>query len=220
MTDLWPLALSGLYVVGLVLLAEHLRRSGRLSFEWTRKLLHVGIGTWILPTVLIFQSGLWAAIGPAVFTMVNIVSRRRVWIRAMEEESGSNRGAVYMPLAFLALIFWLWDRDGGRAVIAGSLLALAWGDAAAALIGRRFGRHRYRAGDEERSFEGSAAMFAFSLLGIWVGFAVTDIPVSLALVVLGATAATLLEAVGRRGLDNLLVPLGTAAVLQGFARHF
>lgn len=220
MSDLGALAFSGVYVVGLVLSAEHLRRSGRLSFEWTRKLLHVGVGTWILPTVLIFQSGLWAAIGPAAFTLVNIFSRRRRWIRAMEEGSGSNRGAVYMPIAFLALIFWLWDRDGGRAVIAGSLLALAWGDAAAALIGRRFGRHRYRVGDEQRSFEGSAAMFAFSLLGIWVGFSVTDVPISLALVVLGATVASVLEAFSRRGLDNLLVPLGTAAVLQGFARHF
>ena len=65
MNDIWGIVLSIVYVLIVVGVAEGLRRSGRVSFDLSRKIIHVGIGSWILPTVLIFHSRLAAAAPPA-----------------------------------------------------------------------------------------------------------------------------------------------------------
>ncbi len=74
------------------------------------------------------------------------------------------------------------------------------GDAAAALIGRKWGRHKFNHAD--RSWEGSLSFLAASLvaalvlpgLPIWIG-------------VVGATIATVVEAFSNKLDDNLSVPL-------------
>src|SRR5690606_29012949 len=142
-----------------------------------------------------------AALPPAVFVLLNLASRKLGLVRAMEEEAGDNRGTVLFPLAFVILILMLWNQAGGRTALAAGILVLAWGDAAAALIGRRWGRHRYRVGPGWRSVEGSAAMCIVAIIAL--------------LVLAAAGAATLLEAASRWGADNLLVPLGTSFLLWG-----
>lgn len=218
MTDALALLISFVFVPGVVAAVEALRRSERLSFDLSRKCVHVAIGTWILPTTLLFHSRWWAAFPPAVFVLLNLLSLRGRWTRAMDAEAGGNLGTVLFPLSFVLLLATLWDEPGGRAAICGGLLALAWGDAAAALIGIRWGAHRYRAGPGWRSLEGSAAMFVFSAIAVFVAGAVHGIPYPWWWVFATALAATLLEASGRRGTDNLVVPLGTSLLLWGYGR--
>ncbi len=219
MTDAAALGVSFVYVVAVVGAAEGLRRGGVVSFDLSRKIIHIGVGTWVLPTVLLFHSGFVAAAPPAVFVVLNVLSLRGKWTRAMDAEAGSNIGTVLFPLSFMILLLVLWNLAGGKAAIAAGILSLAWGDAAAALIGKAWGRHRYRVGEGWRSFEGSAAMFAFSALGIAVaGLVVGPHAYRAGAVLAAAVLATLLEAGSRRGLDNLLVPIGTAALLWGIGR--
>lgn len=214
MNDPLALGLSGVWVLLVVATAEGLRRSGRLSFEHSRKWIHVGIGSWIVPTTLLFRSPLWAAAGPAAFILLNLVSRRRRLVRAMEEEAGENVGTVLFPLSFLLLILGLWPQSGGRVAAAAGILTLAWGDAAAAIVGRRFGRHRYTVGRSWRSLEGSAAMFVVSALAIALAPRLTyGVSYSAWVILLGALVATGLESIGRRGFDNLMVPIGTAILV-------
>ncbi len=218
MTDGYALLISLAYVMVIVGAAEALRRGGRVSFGVSRKIIHVGIGTWILPTLLLFDSRWIAASPPALFVLLNLLSLRGRWTRAMDAEAGSNVGTVLFPLSFVLLIVPFWAIPGGRAATAAGILCLAWGDAAAALVGQRWGRHRYRAGEGWRSVEGSAAMFVCSLAAVAVaGFAVGP-PFGLLPVVLGAAVATGLEAVGRRGADNLMVPVGTTLFLWGLGQ--
>lgn len=211
-------ALSFGYVLAVIGLAEGLRRARRVSFGVSRKIIHVGIGTWVVPTVLLFHSMWWAAAPPAVFVLLNALSYRKKWVSSMDEAAGSNLGTIFFPLAFVLLILALWGAEDGRRAIAAGILVLAWGDAAAALVGLRFGRHRYRVGSGWRSWEGSAAMLGFSVLGIAAaGWAVGPAPFRPGVALVGAVVATALEASSRRGLDNLLVPLGTSLLLWGLA---
>lgn len=216
MTDVLATLISVGYIGGVVGSAEWLRRSGRLGFDHSRKWVHVGIGTWILPTALLYQSPFWAASLPAVFVLVNALSHRLKLVRAMDEESGDNLGTTLFPLAFVLAIALFWHQEGGRPALVGGILVLAWGDAAAALVGKRFGRHRYRVGSGYRSLEGSAAMFGCSALAIVAAGALAGgEPYGWLPILGGAALATLLEAGSRWGFDNLLVPLGTAWFLWG-----
>lgn len=208
--------LSVLYIGAVVGSAEALRKSARLSFDLSRKWIHVGIGTWILPTTLLFHSPFWAAFLPGLFVVLNAISHRRKLVRAMDEESGDNLGTVLFPLAFVLLIAFFWDREGGRAALVGGILVLAWGDAAAALVGKRFGRRRYRVGSSWRSLEGSTAMLLLSAVAIAAaGRFVGAEPYAWGVILGGAVLATALEAGSLRGFDNLIVPLGTALFLWG-----
>jgi len=219
LNDGYALLLSFVYVAIVVGLAETLRRAGRVSFDISRKIIHVGIGTWILPTVLLFRSPWLAATPPAIFIVLNLASLARGWSRAMDEGAGENIGTVFFPLSFTLLIASLWNAEGGKAALTAGLLTMAWGDAAAALIGIRFGRHRYRVGRSWRSLEGSAAMFVFSVAAVAAaGALVNGGSYGPAPILAGAALATVLEAASRRGIDNLLVPVGTAFLLWGMGR--
>ena len=104
-------------------------------------------------------------------------------------------------------------------------MAMTWGDALAALIGRHFGQHKYQVGNSVRSWEGSAAMFVVSTVVIFLvllllpGSSLSPLGTPLGLrwalltAVVTATFATLAEAVSPHGTDNLSVPLVAAGVV-------
>jgi phytol kinase len=121
----------------------------------------------------------------------------------------------------------------GRLPVAAGIMAMALGDAGAAIVGRRWGRHRYRVpGGATKSWEGSAAfvVLAFAgivLAGLAAGSADPDrlgalVDGAARLNVLGtaltaglaaALVSAVAEAVTPWGLDNLTVPLSAASVM-------
>ena len=210
------LILSFLYVFAIVGIAELIRSRAGYSVDFTRKVVHVGVGVWVVPTLLLFDSWTWAIIPPATFVILNTLSYRFKLVGSMEE-GGSNLGTILFPLAFILMLAVFWPR-GRPDVIAGGILVLALGDAAAAIVGRKFGRIRYRVGSGHRSVEGSLAMFGFSLLALGLATRVL-FPVDIApLALVGVAAlATGLEAASQFGTDNLLVPMGTGIALYVLA---
>lgn len=218
--DIAGLALSYLYVFAVVGAGMLLARGRRHPHALTRKVVHVGVGTWAVPALFLFDHGWAAAIAPATFIVLNTVSRLFAPVAAVEAgaERG-NWGTIYFPISFTILLVLFWP-EPSRWIVAAGLLPMAWGDALAAEVGRRWGRHRYRVGRQTRSLEGSVAMFAGSMAGIAVAIAAgrvlgVDAP-GVAAVPLLAAAATLAEAVSVRGLDNLAVPLLTAGLATAF----
>jgi len=94
--------------------------------------------------------------------------------------------------------------------IAASALAIfIVADAAAALIGKRFGTRRLFGG--AATLEGSTA---FVTTGIAVAIMIPGVPMTIAVPVV--LAAAFLEALPLPSDDNILVPLGTAAILSAF----
>jgi phytol kinase len=210
--DLSALVLSYLYVTAIVGLAELIRRRAGFSVDFTRKVVHVGVGVWIVPTLLLFDDWRWAIVPPATFVALNLLSYRKSLVGAMEEADKSNLGTILFPIAFIVLIAWLWPM-GRFDAIAGGILVLALGDAAAALVGRRFGRTRYRVGSSTRTAEGTAAMIVFSVAALVAATSLFESDVSTPALLGVAALAGGLEGVSVRGLDNLVVPVGTAAAL-------
>lgn len=127
----------------------------------------------------------------------------RSLIRSHEEEHllGSTH---YMIAALLSVV--VFDHE----IAIASLAFLVLGDAAAAIIGKRFGTPRYW----DKSPQGSIACFlvclavAVPVLGSW------------AMAFVGATAATVAEALPSPLDDNMRVPIFSGIAMQLATRFF
>jgi phytol kinase len=217
------LIVSFAYVLGVIAVAELLRRFAGRSLEFTRKFIHIGVGMWIVGTVLLFENCYLALIPPVVFVIINAISYWRGTITAMETGDKSNLGTIYFPISFAVIIYCFW---GMPVPMVASMMPMTWGDAQAGLVGRRYGFHRYTVFGHTRSVEGSVAMLLWSWiptsLALFVLPLVLGLPTIsplLALIYGGATAlvCTLVEALSPWGIDNLTVPLAAGLVL--YALH-
>ena len=232
--DFIGLAISYIYAIGLLVIGEGLRRLFGVKPDLTRKLIHIGAGMWVFGVLLLFNHWEIGIIPFASFIRLNYLFYRYRIIGAMDTQD-SSPGTVYFAISVTLLFGLLWRPDGpvdSVAIAVAGIMAMTWGDALAALIGRRFGQHKYKVGNSVRSWEGSAAMFVASTVAIFLvllllpGSSLSPLakPFSLAwallTAVITATFATLAEAVSPHGTDNLSVPLVAAGVvwvlMQGF----
>jgi len=212
-SDGWALLLSYTYVFAVIMGGEGLRRWRRYSVDFTRKFIYVGVGLWIIGTVALFQNRYLAIIPPLSFVALNYISYRREMFKAMETGEPGNLGTVYFPLSFTALILWLWERP---ALLVASLMPMTLGDAAAALVGERFGRHHFRVFGSQKSWEGSIAMFLVSFVAMWITLGIMSNAgwgTSLWLAAAVALLASAVEAFTPWRMDNLTVPFVSALLL-------
>jgi phytol kinase len=122
-------------------------------------------------------------------------------------------GTFFYAVSIGVLIAWFWPLQQFQYAAIG-ILVMTWGDGLAGLIGQKFGQHPYEIWGMKKSWEGSLTMALTSYIvsslillavqgNVWQTWLV---PVAIALV------ATGLEAFSKLGIDNLTVPLGSAAV--------
>ncbi len=218
--DYTALIISYVYVFAVIALGELLRRAGRRSPDFTRKFIHIGVGMWVVGTVLLFETWYLALIPPASFVLINALSYWRGTIKAMETEEKGHLGTIYFPIAFGAVVYYWWSYP---VLMVASMMPLTWGDAMAAIIGRRYGYHHYTIGSRSRSIEGSLAMLLWSWgttsLALFVmPLLLGQTPINWILALLyGAVVAivcTLVEALSPWGIDNLTIPAAAVLILQ------
>jgi len=213
-SDGWGLVISYIYVFAVIFAGEALRRWRRYSIDFTRKFIHIGVGMWVIGTVLLFQNRYLAVIPPLSFVLINYLSYRQQTFKAMETGEKGNLGTVYFPISFAALILWLWPRPD---LLVASLMPMTWGDAAAGFVGVKYGRRRFQIWSQAKSLEGSAAMFLLSWLAVAIALALCSPLGWLAGAGYGllvAALATLVEALTPWRIDNLTVPLASALLLR------
>ena len=187
--------------------------------ELARKLVHLGLGTVCLGFPGIFRAPepVWAVAGLAVAAMliVRLVGPvRAVLGHVLGGVGRTSFGEIYFPIA-VALVFTL--ARGDVAAYCAPVAILAYADAAGALVGQRWGRHRYRAVESMKSLEGSAAVFGVTWVAVMIvvgGWTRVPWPEMVLTGLIMAAFAALVEAVSWRGLDNLLVPIVAFAQMR------
>lgn len=225
--DFIGLVASYIYAFGLLIVGEGLRRLFGVQPDLTRKVIHIGAGMWVFGVLLLFNNWEIGIIPFATFIGLNYLFYRYRLVGAMDTED-SSPGTVYFAVSVTLLFGLLWRPDGpidSAPIAVAGIMAMTWGDALAALIGRRFGQHKYQVGNSVRSWEGSAAMFVASTAAIFLvllllpGSSLSPLATPLSLgqaflvALVSATFATLAEAVSPHGTDNLSVPLVAAGVV-------
>lgn len=197
---LLPLAITVLLAT---VLCETAARKQWLPYWITRKVLHfIAVGACAVAVMEIERNLLTLIVAVAELVLVGLIFANQL----LREESGRRAwGIVWFPLAFLILLIGVQDDH----VIAFSMLVLAVCDPAATVAGKLLAKSNYQLTGDPKSLFGNAAFFAAFLLlvwihlpfGLWLGWGNL---IALGLILTGA------EALGSRGLDNLIVPLLTA----------
>jgi phytol kinase len=213
--------LAGL-LAGLMLAVRAAQRRGAVGPELARKLVHMGMGAVCLAFPWIFSSAgpVWLL---AAITSAGLLAVR--WVPALGAAVGgvlggvrrTSWGEVYFPGA-VAAVFAL--AQGNRAEFCAPVAMLAFGDAAGALVGQRWGRIKFRTVESLKSVEGSAAVGAVSAAAVVIALRVQGgmgWPEALFTGAILGVFAAMVEAVSWRGLDNLLVPLVAWAQLRVYA---
>lgn len=203
---------------GLLGLAAWGRRAGA-RVELTRKAVHVGMGTVALAFPWWFDRP-WpvvvlAAAALAVLVPLRLVPSWRARVGgAIVDVPRRSVGEWCFPVAVATAFVWA---AGDPVAYAVPIAILTYADATAALVGGSVGHLRYTTDEGTKTAEGSLAFFvvAFVATAAGLGLAGARPPAEIALIAAAlGLVATLLEAMSRWGLDNLLVPLGALALLQ------
>ena len=209
----WQLAIVATWLATVgsaAVLAKHHFAAGA---EITRKIVHIGTGNVVLLAWWL-EIPAAAGIGMAIAaSVVTLISFWRPILPAIDNIGRKSLGTFFYAVSIGVSIAWFWPLQLPQYAALG-IAIMAWGDGLAALVGQRFGRHRYWMLGSQKSWEGSLTMFAVSFCvaiaillsthgAIWQTWAIA------ALVSLCATS---LETFSRLGIDNLTVPLGSAAI--------
>ncbi|GAB4316871.1 MAG: phosphatidate cytidylyltransferase [Candidatus Zixiibacteriota bacterium] len=126
-------------------------------------------------------------------------SIQRHWVKWTEPIVRPKERTGFTGATNILASAWLCPLLFSTPAAAMGMVAIILGDSAAALVGRRWGRHRIRTG---RTVEGSLAFLGAALVG---GILIPSIPIAIS--VPGAVIAAIVEAMTRRVDDNLSVPL-------------
>ena len=193
-------------------------------FELTRKMFHLVIALSILPLLNLFSTWYAAVLAAFMFVLIiypvlRMVEHSSLYKRiAVERGRGEFRKSlIIVQLSITILIFVFWGLLGIEWQYVAVLAVLAWGfgDAAAALIGKKFGRRRILHPQIEgaKTYEGTLAMYLVAGLTILLTlmvYAGQSWQVSLAVAALVAPVSATVELFSRRGMDTLTVPLSVA----------
>jgi dolichol kinase len=214
----WLLIVASLalLVAVLAVVAQLTRRLG-LDAEVARKTIHVSLGLYCLTFPLLFDRP-WQVIVLCAAAFAVLLAAR---LRALRDGLGcgllgiarQSHGDLLFAVA-VALIFLLQQGEVVAYVLPLTILTLC--DAAAALVGSRYGRNLFTIEAGRKSWEG-AAMFLLTawIISMALLLLLSDAP-RLNVIVLGfaiAAYGTTIEAASWRGWDNLFVPLALNLLL-------
>lgn len=181
--------------------------------EIIRKIVHIGAGHVILIAWWLnipASIGIGASVIASVVTLLSYIFPILPGINSVGRQS---LGTFFYAASVGVLVAWFWYINQPQYAAIGMMI-MCWGDGLAALVGQRFGTHKYKVLGAQKSWEGSLTMAVLSylvcsliLLGVFGNIWQTWI-VSLAV----ALVATSLEAFSFLGIDNLTVPIGSAAL--------
>jgi dolichol kinase len=99
------------------------------------------------------------------------------------------------------LAFFFYDQPW---IIAVGIAAMSYGDGFAALIGERYGKHKFKISSDTKSVEGSLGMFLVLMVSLFIVLIYFNVTIpSLLVIPCVAITATIFEAITPKGLDNL-----------------
>lgn len=242
--DIIAMVISIVAVMMVVQLNAAIRKTGKVSSDVTRKVVHIFAAPVFLVTWMLYSGGFlsrfFAAVVPLLFVLLFVgIGTGRVkneaFVSSMSrsgEPSELLKGTLYYAIwMIIVVLLWFYVPVSGVAnanplaiVIIG---CLAGGDGLADIIGRKYGgAKKFGIGGAQKTVAGSFGMFLGSMLFSYILLLIFSLEVpafSLASlwlpVLVMSILATIIEALSPPNLDNWTVPIIVivAAVILAYA---
>ena len=252
--DIIALVITFVLIFLLIKINDWLRVREKIPLDISRKMVHTFMGpVYILCWLLFSHDGLsryFAAVVPILFAIIFVaigtgVIKRDEFVKVMSR-SGEAQELLFGSFLYSLVLVWLtiacWfvpvtidpvtfvTTPQYASFVPTAILViapLAGGDGFADIIGRKWGKRKYKI-FAEKSLEGTLAMFLFSfvfsyvILGVyWLiynplypeAFSLVKLLVPILII---ALVATVVEACSPKNLDNLLVPALIFVTIWGF----
>jgi phytol kinase len=206
-----PIATAAAWVGLIICIAWVVSRFTDSEPEIIRKIVHIGTGNVILIAWWL-DIPAYVGITAAVFaSIITLLSYQFPIIPSINNIERHSLGTFFYAVSIGVLVGVFWHLYQPQYAVLG-IMTMAWGDGLAALIGKRFGKHKYIVFGSQKSWEGSLTVTLISYFicatlllvtqgNIWQTWIVSLIV---------AAIATILEAFSFLGIDNLTVPIGSA----------
>lgn len=191
-----------------------------LPKELFRKLLHFIAFSSVIVMIYAAKNWISASLVPVFIIMLmypglSLAEKdKRFTELVVERRKGELKSSLLQLFGTIALIITIsWGFLGHKELAVAAILMWGFGDAAAALIGKRFGKHkvlRFKHVDHKKSWEGTAAMsivaFAFGIASLMI---IGNIPIGYCViaVIIAAPLAAITELVTKNGYDTVTVPI-------------
>lgn len=218
------LIIAGVLVICLVLVFV-IDRLFPISAELQRKLIHftaVGVFITWLYAFPDWKTSVFAMIlaAAAVTILLLLLEKTSVFPILSKLTNERKQGELRKSIAAAGLMFVIvasvcWGYFGQRSLALACILAWGPGDAAAALVGKRFGKMKIGR-TKKKSLEGSLSMFATSWICVFLvllGYRVFPFLTALAVSFVTAFVTAVVELEVLSGYDTLFCPLAAMVVL-------
>ena len=178
-----------------------------LPFLFSRKMAHIlgSIVSFFLPCLMSNISAFYVGL---FFTLVIFISKKNYIFKSIHDKKGLSIGEVVYPLgiAVSALVVW------PISIIAyqGSCLVLGLSDGLAGYIGNIYGKRNYSVVGGNKTIEGSAIFFLFTIIIFMTYYLLYAVNISVsgvASLFIYAMGVTLIESIFSCGWDNLVIPI-------------
>lgn len=245
--DILALVITFVMIMLLIRVNDMLRKREIIPIYVSRKVIHTFAGPVFLVCWLLFSSGMYsrylAMVVPLIFVLLfagigSGAIKNEEFVRTMSRSGKASellKGTLFYALVMVVCSVFLWfvPYSAATGLPVYSIFVptvflifgpLAGGDGLADMIGRKWGKHKYKV-FAEKSVEGSLAMFFFSilftygLLGIYWLILNPIYPAAISLIkplipiLVVSLVATIVEAISPSNVDNLLIPIVSVIVI-------
>jgi len=202
-----------------------LRKLIKIPDELFRKILHFILLFSYIPFAFAFEtwwrSVLLTVILELLIYPALVLAERLPMFSSFvtERKHGEFKQSMLLAFTMLAVCNTVcWGILGDKYLGLACMYAWGVGDAAAALVGKKFGRHKitWKYADKNKSIEGSAAMFvtsAIAVLCVLLSHGHLTLPAYIVIPIVGAGTATLVEMVTDDGRDTVYCPAAAMLVM-------
>lgn len=202
-----------------------LRHFVSVPSEVFRKLLHIILLCSLIVWLYVFRTWWIASLTTLVFIAIvypllclaeNLKCYSEMLTQRKDGEIKLSLILVFTMFSVLNSI--CWGFLGKRWLVLACIVSWGFGDAAAALVGKKYGRHHLegRLIEGRKSLEGTLAMFVVSFISVLIILLINvNVAwyINLTISALTATVCSLVELFTRNGMDTVTCPFAAAAVL-------
>lgn len=225
-------AITLLYIAIAALTIFPARKLLTISDELFRKILHfILLGAYI-PLVFAFEKWWMAAIFALslmvlLFPALMFAEKIPMFSRFVNErKEGEFKSSMVLAIGMMVLsVSVCWGLFNDKYLVLASIYAWGVGDAFAALIGKRFGKHKIKLkfADSHKSIEGSLSMFICAFISVLTVLCIrggVSIALSVTVAFLAAIACTMTELYSKNGLDTVICPTSAMLVIIPLIKIF